>query len=98
LVVETTNFFALPGVPREGLRVVERFSPLDKDRLLYRFTVHDPDYTAPYSGELPWPRGKEKNYEFACHEGNYSMVNTLSGARFLEKQWIEEHGEPVQRD
>ena len=28
LVVETTNFLFEPGVPREGLRVVERFSPL----------------------------------------------------------------------
>ena len=98
LVVETTNFFALPGVPREGLRVVERFSALDRDRLLYQFTVHDSDYTAPYSGEFPWPKSTEKNYEFACHEGNYSMANTLRGARFLEEQWMAEHGEPVQHD
>lgn len=98
LIVETTNFFALPGVAREGLRVVERFSPLDKDRLLYQFTVYDPDYTAPYSGELPWPKSTAKNYEYACHEGNYSMANTLRGARFLEQQWMAEHGEGVQHD
>ena len=94
LVVETTNFLSSPGVPREGLRVVERFSPLDANRLRYRFTVYDPDYVAPYTGEMPWPKTESHLYEYACHEGNYSMANTLRGARRLEKVWIEEHGEP----
>ncbi|MDE0038799.1 MAG: hypothetical protein OXU77_14785 [Gammaproteobacteria bacterium] len=85
LVVETTNFFSRPGVPEEGKRVVERFSPLTKDSLLYRFTVHDPNRTAPYTGEMPWPRTESKMYEYACHEGNYSMFNTLRGARAQER-------------
>ena len=44
LVVETTNFqdFMSPHAPREGLRVVERFNPIDEGSLLYNFTVHDP--------------------------------------------------------
>ena len=92
LVVDTTNFLFEPGVPREGLRVVERFSPLDADRLLYRFTVHDPDYVSPYTGEYPWPRTDSSLYEYACHEGNYAMGNTLRGARRLERDWIAEHG------
>jgi len=92
LVVDTTNFLALPSVPREGLRIVERFSPIDNDSLLYQFTVYDPDYSAPYSGEFPWAKTADKNYEYACHEGNYAMGNTLRGARFLEKEWIETHG------
>jgi hypothetical protein len=25
-------------------------------------------------------------YEYACHEGNYMMLDSLSGARDLEKQ------------
>ena len=87
-----------PGVPREGLRVVERFSPLDANRLLYRFTVHDSDYVAPYTGEMPWPKTESHLYEYACHEGNYSMANTLRGARRLEKVWIETHGEPSTPD
>ena len=94
LVVDTTNFLAFPGVPREGLRVVERFSPLDESRLLYRFTVHDPDHSAPYTGEMPWPKTDASLYEYACHEGNYSMTNTLRGARRLEREWIKTHGEP----
>ena len=52
LVVETTNFqdFMSPHAPREGLRVVERFNPIDEGSLLYNFTVHDPDYEAPLHG------------------------------------------------
>ena len=94
LVVETTNFLQAPGVPREGLRVVERFSPNDGGSLLYNFTVHDPDLVAPYTGEFPWPKSDQRLYEYACHEGNYAMVNTLRGARVLEAKWIKEHGEP----
>lgn len=89
LVVETTNFLEKPGVPWEGLRIVERFSPIDANSLLYKFTVHDPDYTAPYSGELPWPKSTHKSYEYACHEGNYAIGNILRGARELEREWFE---------
>ncbi len=85
LVVETTNFFSSPGVPDQGKRVVERFSPLTRDSLLYRFTVHDPNRAAPYTGEMPWPKTESKMYEYACHEGNYSMFNTLRGARAQER-------------
>ena len=91
LIVETTNFLAEPDMPREGLSIVEEFSPLDAARLLYRFTVYDDDLVAPYTGEMPWPRTDKNLYEYACHEGNYSMGNTLRGARRLEKVWREEH-------
>ena len=91
LVVETTNFLEKPGIPWEALRIVERFTPIDEGTLLYKFTVHDPDYTAPHSGELPWPKSDQKSYEYACHEGNYSMGNTLRGARELEREWFERH-------
>jgi hypothetical protein len=87
LVVETTNFLASPGVAREGLRVVERFSPIDEKGLLYQFEVEDPDYEASYSGELLWPKTDQRSYEYACHEGNYAMGNTLRGARLLEQEW-----------
>ena len=96
LVVETTNFqdFMSPHAPREGLRVVERFNPIDEGSLLYNFTVHDPDYEAPYTGEFPWGKSDKRLYEYACHEGNYSLANTLRGARALERKWIERHGPP----
>ncbi len=93
LVVETTNFLDRPGVPREGLKVTERFSRQSVDGLLYEFTVHDPDYTAPYSGEFFWPRTDELNYEYACHEGNYAMGNILRGARLLEREFLERNAQ-----
>lgn len=89
LVVETTNFLSLPNVPKDGLRVIERFSPVSAEGLLYQFTVQDPDYTASYSGELLWPRTDSFSFEYACHEGNYAMGNTLRGARLLEQEWLE---------
>ncbi len=94
LVVETTNFLRAANVAHDGLRVVERFSRLDADTLFYEFTVEDSDYTAPYTGSLPWPRTDKRLYEYACHEGNYAMGNMLRGARLLEKEWREERREP----
>jgi hypothetical protein len=87
LVVETTNFLELPNKPKEGFRVVERFSPVRDEGLLYQFRVEDPEYTAPYGGELLWPKTDARSYEYACHEGNYAMGNTLRGARLLEQEW-----------
>ena len=88
LLVETTNFLDWPSTAREGLRVVERFTPVDGDTLLYKFTVHDPDYVAPYTGELAWPKTEARSYEYACHEGNYAMGSMLRGARLLEQKWL----------
>ncbi len=67
--------------------VVERFTPVEDKGLVYRFRVNDPDYTAPYTGEMMWPRTDQRNYEYACHEGNYAMEGVLKGARLLESEW-----------
>jgi hypothetical protein len=65
--------------------VIERFTPISDKELLYQFTVVDPKaYTAPWLGEFSWFRTKLPMYEHACHEGNYSMANELSGARHDE--------------
>jgi hypothetical protein len=37
-----------------------------------------------------WPRTEQRSYEYACHEGNYAMGNTLRGARLLEQEWLKE--------
>ncbi len=85
LVVETTNFLFKPEAHR-NYRLVERFTRTGKDTLLYDFTVHDEDYEAPYSGQFTWPQTQDRLYEYACHEGNYSMGGILRGARLLESE------------
>ena len=88
LVIDTTNFNdtpALRGATRD-LHVVERFTRMDADTLLYQFTVDDPNvWTAPWSGEYIWPATDARVYEYACHEANYSFRGILGGARILEQ-------------
>ncbi len=89
LAVDTTNFTDTPilDYAGENLHVVERFSRLDEKTLLYNFTVKDQTvWVEPWSGEYEWKQTGEKLYEYACHEGNYSMGNILRGARLLEQE------------
>jgi hypothetical protein len=95
LVVDTTNFVDGSGYFGEAggnfaydgqLHVVERFRLLDADTLLYQFDIDDPTaYTRPWTGELTMTRSPERIFEFACHEGNYSLENMLRGARVSER-------------
>ena len=96
LVVDTRNFthrtasFSLTGLAfgsAEGLHLVERFTRVDGDTLLYEFTVNDPaTFTRSFSGRLPMNRSDLPLYEYACHEGNYGMENLLRGARAEERE------------
>jgi hypothetical protein len=88
LVVETTNFTDRTRFrgATEHLHVVERFSRVDANTLLYRFTIEDAaTWTRPWTGEYTWPATREHVYEYACHEGNYALGNILRGARLKEK-------------
>lgn len=92
LVVRTTHLSA--DFPyREGLGravqvsedsvVIERFTRLSPDELLYQFTVDDPDlYAEPWLGEFVLRRDATPVWEYACHEANYSMKGVLLGGRF----------------
>src|SRR6266581_4702757 len=89
LVVDTTNFTDKTRFrgATEDLHVVERFSRIDADTLLYRFTIDDPTtWAQPWTGEYTWPATKELLYEYACHEGNYALGNILRGARLKEAE------------
>ena len=91
LVVETTNMFDRNGVGGNGggqafsdaLKLTERFTRVDADTVTYRATVDDPQtYTRPFTIEFPWRRDSSYGmFEYACHEGNHSLFNILSGAR-----------------
>ena len=88
LVVETTNFTDQTSFrgSRENLHLVERFTRVDGDTLLYEFTVEDPTvWTRPWSVMVPMLRNGDRMYEYACHEGNYGMTNLLTGARVQER-------------
>ena len=52
------------------------------------FTVDDPAYVQPWGGEIPFERFDDLVYEYACHEGNYALMNIMSGARYQESQQI----------
>ncbi len=68
-------------------RLIERFTRTGPATLLYTFEVNDPvNFTRPWKAEMPWRRAKGPIYEYACHEGNYSLPLALSGARIHERQ------------
>jgi hypothetical protein len=93
LVVDTTNFSekgAFQGASA-ALHVVERFTRISADKIVYQFTVEDPNtWTRPWSAEIPMLQAEGPLYEYACHEGNYGLVNTLKAARFADKEAAEE--------
>ena len=94
LVVETTDFtgdtsiWSTGGVPvSTDARITERFTRTGEDSILYEFTVDDPAmWTQSWSGEYSMARIDGPMFEYACHEGNYGLVNTLSGQRYEEQQ------------
>ncbi len=95
LVVETTNINpnqSFGGVAAsEDMKVTERFSLVDEETILYEFTVEDPTmYTEAWGGEIPITRLHAQLYEYACHEGNYSLAGVLSGARYQERMEAQE--------
>jgi hypothetical protein len=75
LVVDTTNFTdktAFQGTG-ENLHVIERFTRVEPNTLLYKFTIDDPStFIRPWTAELPFVTASGPAYEFACHEGNYA--------------------------
>jgi hypothetical protein len=87
LVVETTNFTDKTRFrgASEDMRVIERFTRVAPNALLYRFTIDDPaTWDRPWTAEYTWPLTNEHIYEYACHEANYALENILRGARRRE--------------
>ena len=89
LVIETRNFAdkrRWRGTT-ESMRLVERLTRVDAETLVYEFTVTDPEtWTSPWTASVPMVLNPEPMYEYACHEGNYSMPLMLAGARQAAKQ------------
>jgi hypothetical protein len=87
LVIDTTNFLRETSFrgSSANLHLVEKLTRVDRDTLLYEFTVDDAKtWTRPWTAVVPMTRVDSPIYEYACHEGNYAMRNILSGARAQE--------------
>ncbi len=96
LVIETANFndkrrwiplgSAGAGMgTTANMTLVERLRRVDGDTLEYTFTVTDPEtWSSPWTASMPMRRTDAPLFEYACHEGNYSMVGILAGTRFEE--------------
>jgi hypothetical protein len=87
LIVETTNFSDAADFrgAAGNLRLVERFHLASPHTLDYTFTVTDPTtWTAPWTATFPIERIDGPMYEYACHEGNYGLLNILTAARVNE--------------
>jgi hypothetical protein len=91
LVVEVANFNGRIGYrgSAKGLRLTERYTRTAPDTIDYRVTVDDPDtWTRPWTIGFPIKKD-EAQYElveYSCHEGNYGLVNILTGARAQERE------------
>jgi hypothetical protein len=87
LVVDVTNFSDTTNYrgSRDTLRLVERFRRVGSG-LHYEVTANDSQtWTAPWTAALELEPQPDGMFEYACHEGNNSMRNILSGARAAER-------------
>jgi hypothetical protein len=91
LVIETTGFdprnpsrFTFPTelLVNPTSKVIERYTRVSKDELVYQFTIEDPAlYAAPWMAEYSLYRAGFRMFPSGCHEGNYSLPNILAGQR-----------------
>jgi hypothetical protein len=103
LVVETSQFKLTDkaGLTFRGSgafitsdsRVIERFTLTSPETMHYQFTIEDPSlYSKPWRAEFAFTRTPHAVTEYACHEGNRSMINILTAAR-LNRQTKKERDE-----
>jgi hypothetical protein len=88
LVVDTVGFHPEQlTLNSDKMHLVERFTRVAADGILYQFRVEDPGaYTEAWGGEYVLHTSKGPQYEYACHEGNYAMEGILAGARQAEAE------------
>ena len=76
----------------KNFQLTERFTPVNESRLLYEYTIDDPTtFTQPFTVVIPMKASDNQMFEYACHEGNYSMPGMLNGARQAEKEELAAH-------
>jgi hypothetical protein len=75
------------------MHVTERFTRVDVNTISYVVTVDDPTiWIKPWTFALPWRaddpayKGPEDLFEYACHEGNYRMIeDTITATRAMKQ-------------
>jgi len=103
LVVQTThlraadparNVIGRPLLLSRQSTITERFTRVAEGELFYRFTVEDAQlYSQPWTGEFSMTKQDGPIYEYACHEGNYSLANILRGGQAEAARRAETKGE-----
>ena len=101
LVVETTNFLRgtgfLGGLTSTNLRLVERFTRISPQTLLYEATLDDPTvWPVTWTFQLLMQQSADPLYEYACHEGNYGLYNILAGQREAERAMAQQQQQQQQ--
>jgi hypothetical protein len=101
LVAETRNVNPIQAVRTatplspQGT-VTERFTRIAERELFYQFRVEDPvHYSRAWTGEYSFKPSNGVLYEYACHEGNYSIPGILAGARLNEARAAQAVARPV---
>jgi hypothetical protein len=100
LVIETTGMPASARlrpfpvlIVNPDAKVIERYTLLSRKELLYQYTIEDPKvYAAPWLAEYSLFVQPHRMYEHACHEGNYSLPNILSGQRVADEKATQPRG------
>ncbi|NKB33232.1 MAG: hypothetical protein GKR91_09045 [Pseudomonadales bacterium] len=95
LVVEVRNLNGRTSYlgSSEEMKLTQRFTRTGPNTLEYQFTVEDPAvWTEPWTGMFTFVKDDSQYelVEYACHEGNYGMTNTLSAARTIDAREAEE--------
>jgi len=100
LVVDITNYndkgsvatnaasLRVRAIPQsEALHAVERFTRIDENTIDYQVSIDDPKvFSAPWKASMILNREPDyQMFEYACHEGNQAMSNTLSAGRAKDK-------------
>ena len=83
--IATQRVRAIPQ--SDQLHVVERFTRVDENTINYDVVVDDPKvFTAPWKVAMPLHREPDyQMFEYACHEGNHGLPNTLSAGRARDR-------------
>jgi hypothetical protein len=91
LVIETQNshpqestrvFYGQSLYISKDAKITERLTRISEKQLLYRFEVDDPSiYSQTWRAEMVFNASDAPSYEYACHEGNYSMPGILAAGR-----------------